>query len=159
MKLCDFGFAKIDQGDLMTPQFTPYYVAPQVSMYCFYHRVSLSYLWTHILLLYSPSRCVSQMGSASEPYRLFSLVQAFCSFKTKFTEAWFMYNTSTLSVVDEFEQMDTPAWSAPQSRYKTFPSLQKLSGVPFQSSAPSVTPSPRQPPVCFLLLLVSCFLL
>lgn len=30
MKLCDFGFAKIDQGDLMTPQFTPYYVAPQV---------------------------------------------------------------------------------------------------------------------------------
>lgn len=31
VKLCDFGFAKIDQGDLMTPQFTPYYVAPQVS--------------------------------------------------------------------------------------------------------------------------------
>lgn len=30
VKLCDFGFAKIDQGDLMTPQFTPYYVAPQV---------------------------------------------------------------------------------------------------------------------------------
>uniref|UniRef100_A0A674B4C6 non-specific serine/threonine protein kinase n=1 Tax=Salmo trutta TaxID=8032 RepID=A0A674B4C6_SALTR len=29
VKLCDFGFAKIDQGDLMTPQFTPYYVAPQ----------------------------------------------------------------------------------------------------------------------------------
>ncbi|KAJ3604540.1 hypothetical protein NHX12_029280, partial [Muraenolepis orangiensis] len=26
VKLCDFGFAKIDQGDLMTPQFTPYYV-------------------------------------------------------------------------------------------------------------------------------------
>lgn len=32
MKLCDFGFAKIDQGDLMTPQFTPYYVAPQVDV-------------------------------------------------------------------------------------------------------------------------------
>lgn len=30
VKLCDFGFAKIDQGDLTTPQFTPYYVAPQV---------------------------------------------------------------------------------------------------------------------------------
>ncbi|GAB1290121.1 Non-specific serine/threonine protein kinase [Apodemus speciosus] len=30
VKLCDFGFAKVDQGDLMTPQFTPYYVAPQV---------------------------------------------------------------------------------------------------------------------------------
>uniref|UniRef100_A0A8C1RCI7 MAP kinase-activated protein kinase 5 n=1 Tax=Cyprinus carpio TaxID=7962 RepID=A0A8C1RCI7_CYPCA len=30
VKLCDFGFAKIDQGDLMTPQFTPYYAAPQV---------------------------------------------------------------------------------------------------------------------------------
>ncbi|XP_038629777.1 MAP kinase-activated protein kinase 5 isoform X3 [Scyliorhinus canicula] len=30
VKLCDFGFAKIDHGDLMTPQFTPYYVAPQV---------------------------------------------------------------------------------------------------------------------------------
>ncbi|XP_072456531.1 MAP kinase-activated protein kinase 5 isoform X2 [Notamacropus eugenii] len=30
VKLCDFGFAKIDQGDLMTPQFTPYYVAPQI---------------------------------------------------------------------------------------------------------------------------------
>lgn len=32
VKLCDFGFAKIDQGDLMTPQFTPYYVAPQVEV-------------------------------------------------------------------------------------------------------------------------------
>uniref|UniRef100_A0A8C4N2R0 non-specific serine/threonine protein kinase n=1 Tax=Eptatretus burgeri TaxID=7764 RepID=A0A8C4N2R0_EPTBU len=30
LKLCDFGFAKVDQGDLMTPQFTPYYAAPQV---------------------------------------------------------------------------------------------------------------------------------
>lgn len=35
MKLCDFGFAKIDQGDLMTPQFTPYYVAPQVRLQIF----------------------------------------------------------------------------------------------------------------------------
>uniref|UniRef100_H2Y940 Protein kinase domain-containing protein n=1 Tax=Ciona savignyi TaxID=51511 RepID=H2Y940_CIOSA len=30
IKLCDFGFAKLDNGDLMTPQFTPYYVSPQV---------------------------------------------------------------------------------------------------------------------------------
>ena len=30
LKLADFGFAKIDNGDLTTPQFTPYYVAPQV---------------------------------------------------------------------------------------------------------------------------------
>ena len=30
VKLADFGFAKIDNGDLTTPQFTPYYVAPQV---------------------------------------------------------------------------------------------------------------------------------
>ncbi|CAK8678117.1 unnamed protein product [Clavelina lepadiformis] len=30
IKLCDFGFAKHDNGDLMTPQFTPYYVSPQV---------------------------------------------------------------------------------------------------------------------------------
>lgn len=30
IKLADFGFAKIDNGDLTTPQFTPYYVAPQV---------------------------------------------------------------------------------------------------------------------------------
>ena len=30
IKLCDFGFAKQDNGDLSTPQFTPYYVAPQV---------------------------------------------------------------------------------------------------------------------------------
>lgn len=30
IKLCDFGFAKLDRGDLMTPQFTPYYVSPQV---------------------------------------------------------------------------------------------------------------------------------
>ena len=30
VKLADFGFAKIDNGDLATPQFTPYYVAPQV---------------------------------------------------------------------------------------------------------------------------------
>lgn len=30
IKLCDFGFAKQDRGDLTTPQFTPYYVSPQV---------------------------------------------------------------------------------------------------------------------------------
>lgn len=30
IKLADFGFAKVDNGDLKTPQFTPYYVAPQV---------------------------------------------------------------------------------------------------------------------------------
>ncbi|XP_065838496.1 MAP kinase-activated protein kinase 5-like [Oscarella lobularis] len=30
VKLSDFGFAKYDDGDLSTPQFTPYYVAPQV---------------------------------------------------------------------------------------------------------------------------------
>jgi len=30
LKLGDFGFAKVDNGDLRTPQFTPYYVAPQV---------------------------------------------------------------------------------------------------------------------------------
>lgn len=28
--MCDFGFAKIDNGDLATPQFTPYYASPQV---------------------------------------------------------------------------------------------------------------------------------
>ena len=31
LKLGDFGFAKVDQGDLTTPVFTPYYVAPAVS--------------------------------------------------------------------------------------------------------------------------------
>ena len=31
IKLADFGFAKIDRGDLVTPQFTPYYVSPQVN--------------------------------------------------------------------------------------------------------------------------------
>ena len=30
LKLCDFGFAKIDNGDMATPQFTPYYASPQV---------------------------------------------------------------------------------------------------------------------------------
>ena len=30
VKLADFGFAKVDNGDLTTPHFTPYYVAPQV---------------------------------------------------------------------------------------------------------------------------------
>ncbi|XP_046371594.2 MAP kinase-activated protein kinase 5-like [Haliotis rufescens] len=30
VKLSDFGFAKFDDGDLKTPHFTPYYVAPQV---------------------------------------------------------------------------------------------------------------------------------
>ncbi|XP_013401601.1 MAP kinase-activated protein kinase 5 isoform X2 [Lingula anatina] len=30
IKLSDFGFAKIDDGTLKTPQFTPYYVAPQI---------------------------------------------------------------------------------------------------------------------------------
>ena len=31
IKLSDFGFAKVDDGTLATPHFTPYYVAPQVS--------------------------------------------------------------------------------------------------------------------------------
>jgi len=31
LKLSDFGFAKIDDGNLQTPYFTPYYVAPQVT--------------------------------------------------------------------------------------------------------------------------------
>ena len=30
MKIADFGFAKVDRGDLITPQFTPYYASPQV---------------------------------------------------------------------------------------------------------------------------------
>ncbi|XP_071946278.1 MAP kinase-activated protein kinase 5-like [Antedon mediterranea] len=30
VKLSDFGFAKYDDGNLMTPNYTPYYVAPQV---------------------------------------------------------------------------------------------------------------------------------
>ncbi|KAL3857437.1 hypothetical protein ACJMK2_012108 [Sinanodonta woodiana] len=30
IKLSDFGFAKIDDGNLQTPYFTPYYVAPQI---------------------------------------------------------------------------------------------------------------------------------
>ncbi|XP_071789627.1 MAP kinase-activated protein kinase 5-like [Asterias amurensis] len=30
VKLSDFGFAKVDDGSLTTPHFTPYYVAPQV---------------------------------------------------------------------------------------------------------------------------------
>ncbi|KAK7087713.1 MAP kinase-activated protein kinase 5-like [Littorina saxatilis] len=30
LKLSDFGFAKEDNGNLMTPRFTPYYVSPQV---------------------------------------------------------------------------------------------------------------------------------
>lgn len=30
LKMCDFGFAKIDNNDLATPQFTPYYASPQV---------------------------------------------------------------------------------------------------------------------------------
>jgi len=30
VKLCDFGFAKLDNGNLTTPQYTPYYVSPEV---------------------------------------------------------------------------------------------------------------------------------
>jgi hypothetical protein len=30
LKLSDFGFAKLDRGDLVTPVFTPYYVPPQI---------------------------------------------------------------------------------------------------------------------------------
>ena len=30
--MSDFGFAKEDDGSLMTPHFTPYYVAPQVTL-------------------------------------------------------------------------------------------------------------------------------
>ncbi|XP_057295950.1 MAP kinase-activated protein kinase 5-like [Hydractinia symbiolongicarpus] len=38
VKLTDFGFAKIDKGNLMTPQFTPYYVSPQVLEAQKFHR-------------------------------------------------------------------------------------------------------------------------
>jgi len=38
VQLTDFGFAKIDKGNLMTPQFTPYYVSPQVLEAQKYHR-------------------------------------------------------------------------------------------------------------------------
>ena len=31
IKLTDFGFAKVDHGNLTTPHFTPYYVSPQVT--------------------------------------------------------------------------------------------------------------------------------
>lgn len=30
LKLADFGFAKVDNGDLQTPLYTPYYAAPQI---------------------------------------------------------------------------------------------------------------------------------
>lgn len=67
MKLCDFGFAKIDQGDLMTPQFTPYYVAPQVSVCRFCHR-----MYHHVpdsCLFYSTSRRVLQVGRGELSFR------------------------------------------------------------------------------------------
>ncbi|XP_066927972.1 MAP kinase-activated protein kinase 5-like [Clytia hemisphaerica] len=38
VKLTDFGFAKVDKGNLMTPQFTPYYVSPQVLEAQKFHR-------------------------------------------------------------------------------------------------------------------------
>eukprot|EP00794_Sanderia_malayensis_P014197 gene14197-15678_t len=38
VKIADFGFAKEDKGDLMTPQFTPYYVSPQVLEAQKYHK-------------------------------------------------------------------------------------------------------------------------
>nr|XP_047142167.1 MAP kinase-activated protein kinase 5-like [Hydra vulgaris] len=38
VKLTDFGFAKIDKGNLVTPQFTPYYVSPQVLEAQRFHR-------------------------------------------------------------------------------------------------------------------------
>lgn len=69
MKLCDFGFAKIDQGDLMTPQFTPYYVAPQVSI-----SVSATGCVTRLsidkfLLFDSTSECVLPMGRGEVSFR------------------------------------------------------------------------------------------
>lgn len=69
VKLCDFGFAKIDQGDLMTPQFTPYYVAPQVSMFCFYHWLCHQAACALTFLLYSTSRHALQMGGGILSFR------------------------------------------------------------------------------------------
>ena len=43
VKLCDFGFAKMDNGNLTTPQFTPYYVSPEVVLFHFLiYNVSLN---------------------------------------------------------------------------------------------------------------------
>ena len=38
VKIADFGFAKVDRGDLITPQFTPYYASPQVDDYNLVHH-------------------------------------------------------------------------------------------------------------------------
>lgn len=47
VKLTDFGFAKFDNGKLMTPHFTPYYVAPQVlEAYRYCSRAKLGLIQT-----------------------------------------------------------------------------------------------------------------
>ena len=44
IKLSDFGFAKIDDGNLQTPYFTPYYVAPQVCVSFVFHTCKMKSL-------------------------------------------------------------------------------------------------------------------
>jgi len=52
IKLCDFGFAKLDNGDLMTPQFTPFYVSPQVASFIFFWfvvtNISTCLVWSFL---------------------------------------------------------------------------------------------------------------
>lgn len=59
VKLCDFGFAKIDQGDLMTPQFTPYYVAPQVRPHWLFRDVNAD----HVFFIFTFKGVMSQKKS------------------------------------------------------------------------------------------------
>ena len=61
IKLSDFGFAKIDDGNLQTPYFTPYYVAPQVRVSFVFHTCKMKSLHNsfssrkHVREMYTPS--------------------------------------------------------------------------------------------------------
>nr|CAB3263641.1 MAP kinase-activated protein kinase 5-like [Phallusia mammillata] len=62
IKLCDFGFAKLDKGDLMTPQFTPYYVSPQVLEAQRRHRRERTSMNTNVPYTYDKSCDMWSLG-------------------------------------------------------------------------------------------------
>ncbi|CAI9740778.1 kinase-activated kinase 5-like [Octopus vulgaris] len=63
VKLTDFGFAKFDNGKLMTPHFTPYYVAPQVlEAYLFQNQIKHGIIQTSKPCMYDKSCDMWSLG-------------------------------------------------------------------------------------------------
>ncbi|PFX24120.1 MAP kinase-activated protein kinase 5 [Stylophora pistillata] len=70
IKLADFGFAKIDRGDLVTPQFTPYYVSPQVLEAQRIHRAQKSGRFPFLSKPYTYDKLTAELKPSCDMWSL-----------------------------------------------------------------------------------------